>query len=66
MSKTDYRVVGNVPVDLADGSVVEPLAKVSLSEEDVKHPHNAVLISEGRLIEIEAKKPAASKEGASG
>jgi len=49
---TKFRNVGGL-TDLADGSIAEPGAEVSLTKDAQADPHNAALIESGRLAPIE-------------
>lgn len=58
MSKsTDYRVsLDWHMIDLADGRTAGPGDAVSLSDEDLKDPHNKALVDEGHLLLVEETK----------
>ena len=58
MSKsTEYRVsLDWHTIDLADGRTAGPGDVVSLSDEDLKDPHNKALVDEGHLLKAEESK----------
>jgi len=56
---TKFRNVGGL-TDLADGSIAEPWAEVTLTKEAQADPHNAALIESGQLAPQTAAK--ATKE----
>jgi len=56
---TKFRNVGSL-TDLADGSICEPGADVSLTKEAQADPHNAALIDEGHLVSFDTLNAAAT------
>jgi len=54
---TEYRVsLDWHTIDLADGRTAGPGDVVSLSDEDLKDPHNKALVDEGHLLKAEETK----------
>ena len=65
-SKKEYRVISSThDQDLADGRVVEPGGRVSLTADEARDPHNHDLIVRGLLVEIsdESGSKAKAKSG---
>jgi hypothetical protein len=61
---TDYRVPFDWHgIDLADGRTAGPGDVVSLSDEDLKDPHNQALVDEGHLLKVEEAKSKKTEEG---
>jgi hypothetical protein len=56
VANKSYRYIGSHADQLAGGQPVAPGDYVELSEEDLKDPHNAMLLEDGKLIEGEQPK----------
>jgi len=50
MGQLKFRCVSSHIEDLADGSTVAPGEYVTLSDEDLKDPHNERLVADGILV----------------
>lgn len=57
----EYRNIHGKAVDLTGGRFVAPEETVKLSAEELKDPHNASLVEEGKLLKLPAKSKGGDK-----
>lgn len=50
----EFKLVGDHAEDLAAGQMLAPGETIKLKQEDIDDPHNARLIEEGKLLDVEA------------
>lgn len=62
-ASSGYRFIDTVPGELLDGQPIGPGEYVTLSKEDLKDPHIAAMLEDGKLIPGEEQAESKSETG---